>query len=173
MIDVGRFAAHVHGLEKIDSTATTMDAMRERITFAPSAVSRFNPERVIQVTETSGLCRSHVQPARTKPRLPRHSSNARQILIVISTLIAIGCAKSDSGNQSNANPSAAPTVAAAIATNDLMPKLPAKSETAHDSSQSQETAEFLLSGGTRQQSVSIVKSGGVEVTNITLTVTSE
>jgi hypothetical protein len=140
----------------------------------------------------------------------------RQVLIVVSTLIAIGCAKSDSGNQSNANPSAAPTVAAAVATNDLMAKLPvypgattavsqntvvsgkrvqthvyttldsfdkvykwyqaalpAKSETAHESSQSQDTAEFLLSGGTKQQSVSIVKTGGVEVTNITLTVTSE
>ena len=51
--------------------------------------------------------------------------------------------------------------------------LPAKSETAHDISQSQESAVFTMSGGTTQQSVSILKTGGVEVINITLTVTKE
>lgn len=51
--------------------------------------------------------------------------------------------------------------------------LPATSQTAHDTSQSQESAVFTLSGGTKQQSVSILKTEGVEVTNITLTVTSE
>jgi len=51
--------------------------------------------------------------------------------------------------------------------------LPANSQTAHDTSQSQESAIFTLSGGATQQSVSILKTGGVEVTNIALTVTSE
>ena len=51
--------------------------------------------------------------------------------------------------------------------------LPAHSETSHDTSQSQESALFTLSGGTKQQSVSILKTGGVEVVNITLTTTGE
>jgi hypothetical protein len=49
--------------------------------------------------------------------------------------------------------------------------LPANSQTAHDTTQMQESAVFTLSGGTTQQTVSILKTSGVEVTNITLTVT--
>lgn len=139
------------------------------------------------------------------------------VLLVVWSLVASGCAKSDSGNQSGAISSAAPTAAgagAAVATNDLMAKLPvypgaklaaaqrptvagkhvvsdvyttpdsfdkvykwyqsalpAKSETSHEESQTEDSAVFSLSGGTTQQSVSILKTGGVEVTNITLTVT--
>jgi hypothetical protein len=51
--------------------------------------------------------------------------------------------------------------------------LPAHSETSHDTSQMQEAAAFTLSGGTTQQTVSLLKTGGVEVVNITLTVTSD
>jgi hypothetical protein len=50
--------------------------------------------------------------------------------------------------------------------------LPANSQTAHETTQSQESADFRLSGGTTQQTVSILKTSGVEVTNITLTVTT-
>jgi hypothetical protein len=139
------------------------------------------------------------------------------VLLIASSLVALGCAKSDSGKQSNAVTSATPIAAEAGATNNLMTKLPvytgatsagaaqtgtisgkhvvaqvyttpdsfekvykwyqaalpAHSETSHDTSQSQESAVFTLSGGTKQQSVSILKTGGVEVTNITLTVTGE
>ena len=51
--------------------------------------------------------------------------------------------------------------------------MPAHSETSHDTSQSQESAVFTLTGGTKQQSVSILKTGGVEVVNISLTVTGQ
>ncbi len=51
--------------------------------------------------------------------------------------------------------------------------LPAHSETSHNTSQSQESAVFTLSGGTKQQSVSILKTGGVEVVNISLSTTGE
>jgi hypothetical protein len=51
--------------------------------------------------------------------------------------------------------------------------LPPKSEISHDAAQSQESADFSMSGSAKQQTVSIVRTGGVEVTNITLTVTSE
>jgi len=138
------------------------------------------------------------------------------VLLIAGSLVALGCAKSESGNQSRAVPSAAPMATGAAATNDLMAKLPvypgaasaaaqtatvsgkhvvsqvyttgdsfdqvykwyqgalpAHSETSHETSQSQESAVFTLSGGTTQQSVSILKTGGVEVTNITLTVTGE
>ncbi len=139
------------------------------------------------------------------------------VLLIAWSLVALGCAKSDSGKQSSAVPSATPMTAGAAATNNLMTKLPvypgatpataaqtgtiagkhvvmqvyttpdtfekvykwyqsalpAHSETSHDTSQSQESAVFTLSGGTKQQSVSILKTGGVEVVNITLTVTGE
>ncbi|HME81414.1 MAG TPA: hypothetical protein VKF82_05010 [Candidatus Eremiobacteraceae bacterium] len=49
--------------------------------------------------------------------------------------------------------------------------LPAHSETSHDTSESQESAVFTLSGGAKQQTVSLLKTGGVEVVNITLTAT--
>jgi hypothetical protein len=140
----------------------------------------------------------------------------RGLLLFALTAVLTGCSKSDSGGQTNANPTAAQTVGVAVATNDLMAKLPvypgaasaaienttvsgkhvqahtyttpdsfdkvykwyqaalpAKSETSHDSSQNQSTAEFTMSGGTTQQNVSILRTGGVEVTNITLTVTKE
>jgi hypothetical protein len=134
------------------------------------------------------------------------------VLLIAWSLLASGCTKSDSGKQSGA----APTATAAVATNDLMAKLPvypsaaqaatqtatvsgknvvstvyttrdpfdkvyawyqnalpANSQTAHDTTQSQESADFTLSGGTTQQTVSILKTSGVEVTNITLTVTTQ
>jgi hypothetical protein len=138
------------------------------------------------------------------------------VLLIAWSLLALGCAKSDSGKHASAIPSGAPTAAGAVATDNLMTKLPvypgavlaasptatvpgkrvvsqvyttpdpfdkvykwyqaalpANSQTSHETSQSQESAEFTLSGGTTQQSVSILKTGGVEVTNITLTVTTE
>jgi hypothetical protein len=49
--------------------------------------------------------------------------------------------------------------------------MPAQSETSHEASQSQESAVFTVSSGTTQQSVSLLKTAGVEVINITLTVT--
>jgi hypothetical protein len=146
----------------------------------------------------------------------RGTRGAVLVLLVAWSLAAPGCSKGDSGRQSSAGPSAAPSATAAVATNDLMAKLPvypgaaqaatqtatvsgknvvstvyttrdpfdkvyawyqaalpANSQTAHETSQSQESADFTLSGGTTQQSVSILKTGGVEVTNITLTVTSQ
>jgi hypothetical protein len=51
--------------------------------------------------------------------------------------------------------------------------LPGHAETGHEKDQGQESADFMMTAGTTQQSVSILKSGGVEVTNITLTVTTE
>jgi hypothetical protein len=51
--------------------------------------------------------------------------------------------------------------------------LPAHSEASHNMSQSQESAVFTMSSGTKQQSVSILKTGGVEVVNITFTTTGE
>jgi hypothetical protein len=138
------------------------------------------------------------------------------VFLIAWSVVASGCSKGESGKQSSAVPSASPTATVAVATNDLMAKLPvypgaaqaatqtttvsgknvvstvyttrdpfdkvyafyqaalpANSQTAHDTSQSQESADFALSGGTTQQSVSILKTGGVEVTNITLTVTSQ
>jgi len=138
------------------------------------------------------------------------------VLLIAWSLLALGCAKSTSETQSNTIASTPPMASAAIAMNDLMPKLPvypgatlaaaptatvsgkhvasqvyttrdpfdkvykwyqaalpANSETAHETSQGQESADFTLSGGTKQQSVSILKTQGVEVTNITLTVTGE
>jgi hypothetical protein len=50
--------------------------------------------------------------------------------------------------------------------------LPAHAGTGHEKDQSQESADFMMTAGTTQQSVSIVKTEGVEVTNITLTVTT-
>jgi hypothetical protein len=50
--------------------------------------------------------------------------------------------------------------------------LPAHAETGHEKDQSQESADFMMAAGTTQQSVSILKTGGVEVTNITLAVTT-
>lgn len=141
---------------------------------------------------------------------------SRLVLLIACSLIAFGCAKSDSGKQSATAPSATPMAAATPAANDLMAKLPvypgsalaasqagtiagkhvmvqqyttrdpfdkvykwyqaampAHSETSHDTSQSQESAVFTLTGGAKQQSVSVLKTGGVEVTNITLTLTGE
>ena len=137
------------------------------------------------------------------------------LLLIAVTAVVMGCSKTDSASQTSRNSTAAPP-AAAVATNDLMAKLPvypgaasavaenttvsgkhvqqqiyttpdsfdkvykwyqaalpAKFETAHDISQSQESAVFTMSGGTTQQSVSILKTSGVEVINITLTVTKE
>jgi hypothetical protein len=137
------------------------------------------------------------------------------VLFVACSLVASGCAKSGSGNQSSASPSAATTVAAAT-TDNLMAKLPvypgaalamsntgtiagkhvvlqvyttrdpfdkvyawyqtampAHSQTAHDTAAMQESAVFTLSGGTKQQTVSILKTGGVEVVNISLATTGE
>ena len=51
--------------------------------------------------------------------------------------------------------------------------LPAHSETSHEASTSEDSALFTLSGGTTTQRVWILKTGGVEVTNINLTVTKE
>ena len=48
--------------------------------------------------------------------------------------------------------------------------LPAGSETSHEESQNEDLAVFTLSGGRTQQGVSILKTTGVEVTNITVTV---
>lgn len=138
------------------------------------------------------------------------------VLLIAWSLAVVGCAKSNSANQSSAAPSAAPTAAGAVAVNDLMVKLPvypgavpvnttaetatiagkqvvsqvytthdsfdkvyawyqtalpAHSETAHETSQTQQSALFTLSGGAKQQTVSIVSTSGVEVVNITLTVT--
>ena len=146
----------------------------------------------------------------------RGARGAVLVLLVASSLAAWGCTKGDSGKRSGAGPSAAPTATVAVATNDLVAKLPvysgaalattstgtisgkhvalqvyttkdpfdqvykwyqnalpAHSETSHDTSQSQESAVFTLSGGTTQQSVSILKTEGVEVVNITLTVASQ
>jgi hypothetical protein len=137
------------------------------------------------------------------------------VLLMSLSLVAFGCAKSDSAKQSSTAASAAPTVAAAGTTATVMPKLPvypgaslatsntgtisgktatvqvyttrdpfdkvykwyqaampATAQVAHDTSQSQESAVFTLSGVSKQQSVSILKTGGVEVVNITLADTS-
>jgi len=138
-------------------------------------------------------------------------------LLIAWSLVASGCSKSSSGNQSSQGPSPAATASAAVATNDLMAKLPvypgrtvatqpqtvvisgkhvvsqvyttpdsfdkvhtwyqgalpSNSETSHQTSPNEESAVFTLSGGTTQQTVSILKTGGVEVVNITLTTTSE
>jgi hypothetical protein len=51
--------------------------------------------------------------------------------------------------------------------------LPAHAETGHEKDQGQESADFMMAAGTTQQIVSILKSEGVEVTNITLTVTTQ
>ncbi len=139
------------------------------------------------------------------------------LVLVIAWLVASGCAKNNSGNQSSQGPSPASTAAAAAATNDLMATLPvypgaavatqpqtnvisgkhvvsqvyttsdsfdkvhtwyqgalpAHSETSHETSTNEESAVFTLSGGTTQQTVSLLKTGGVEVVNITLTTTSQ
>jgi hypothetical protein len=146
------------------------------------------------------------------------SSPCRGILVLLMawSLFALGCAKSNSGQQASAASSSAPMPVAASATSDLMVKLPvypgavlaasqtptiagkhvvskvyttrdsfdqvykwyraalpAQSETSHQEAQMESSAVFALSGGSTQQSVSIVKTGGVEVTNITLTVTGK
>jgi hypothetical protein len=138
------------------------------------------------------------------------------LLIAITAVVMVGCSKNDSANQSSANPSAVPTVAAAVATNVLMAKLPvfpgaalaisrnttvsgkhlqmhsyttpdafdkvykwyqaavpADAKKSHETSQGQEAAVFVLTAGTTQQTVTIVRTGGVEVTNITLLVSKE
>jgi len=46
--------------------------------------------------------------------------------------------------------------------------LPAHSETSHNVSQNEDLAVFTLSGGKTHQSVTILKTSGVEVTNIAL-----
>jgi hypothetical protein len=140
----------------------------------------------------------------------------RALLLIAYTAVVMGCSKNDSANQSSANPSATPTVAAGVATNDLMAKLPvypgatlavsqnttvsgkhfqthayttpdpfdkvykryqaalpANSKTSHESSSSQDAAVFVLTSGTTQQTVTVVRTGGVEVTNINLLVTNE
>lgn len=50
-------------------------------------------------------------------------------------------------------------------------RLPAHSETSHEQTQTEDLAVFTLSAGRDQQSVSILKTVGVGVTNITLTTT--
>ena|ERR1022692_3637541 len=50
-------------------------------------------------------------------------------------------------------------------------RLPAHSETSQEHSQNEDLALFTLTAGKDHQSVSILKTGGVEVTNITLTTT--
>lgn len=137
-------------------------------------------------------------------------------LVMVWSLAAVGCAKSDAGKQSSALSTTAPTAVSSSATGHLLAKLPvypgaklaaaqtptvagehvvsnvyttsdsfskvykwyqaalpAQSETSHEEAQTEESAEFTLSGGTKKQTVSILKTGGVEVTNITLTVTTK
>jgi hypothetical protein len=136
-------------------------------------------------------------------------------LLVALSLITASCAKNGSGDESTATSDSSPmaaTATPAVATNDLMAKLPiypgaahaaaqrpaggpkqvtsdvyttrdsfdkvyawyqsalpAHSESSHETSQNEDLAVFTMSDGSTQQSVSILKTNGVEVTNITLT----